>query len=371
MRRNAWRVLVVLLIFSFLMSILTGCGRKEVTAPTTGKEQEFNVGFVYIGSPGDAGWTYAHDQGRQYLEKKLPYVKTFCQESVNESDDVKRVLNELARKDCKVIFATSHMHMDSVIQVAKNYPDIVFMHCGGNKLAENVGTYLGRDYQPRYLSGLIAGKMTKNDKIGFVAAYPIPEVLRCINAFTLGVREVDPQATVEVNWTMAWNDPGKEKQAAMSLIEKGCHLICQHQDSDAVQQAAEEKGVLSIGSHNDMRRAAPNANLTSSIYNWGDYYVKIVEEVKNGTWKSEHYWGGLEDGVVALAPLADKVPAEVKALLAEKENAIRSKDFDVFEGPIKDQAGTIKVPAGESMNDDEILNFDWLVEGVLGDIPRQ
>lgn len=371
MRKNAWFILMVLLICTFLVISVSGCGQKETTAPATDKGQEFKVGFVFIGAPGDAGWTYTHDQGRQYLEKKLPYVKTFYQESVDESADVEQALDALARKGCKVIFATSYSHMDSLIQVAKNYPDIVFMHCAGNKQAENVGTYLGRDYQPRYLSGLVAGKMTKNDKIGFVASYPIPEVLRSINAFTLGVREINPQATIEVNWTATWYDPGKEKQAAIDLIEKGCDLICQHQDSYAAQQAAEEKGVLSIGSNNDMRSIAPNANLTSSIYNWGDYYVKTVEEVKKGTWKNESYWGGLEDGIVALAPIADKVPADVKAIVAEKENDIKINLFKVFEGPIKDQTGSIKVPAGKSMTDAELLEFDWLVEGVLGDIPGQ
>ena len=371
MRKNARRILVVLLMFAFLLTSLVGCGKNETNAPDTSKDQEFKVGFIYVGPPGDAGWTYAHDQGRQYLEEKLPYVKTFYQESVNEGADAERALNELAQKGCKVIFATSYGYMDSVIEVAKKYPDIVFMHCSGYKQAANVGTYFGRDYQPRYLSGLVAGKMTKSNKIGFVGAYPIPEVVRCINAFTQGVREVNPNATVEVNWTMTWYDPNKEKQAALSLIEKGCDLICQHQDSYAAQQAAEEKGVLAIGCDSDMHRFAPNANLTSSLFNWGDYYVKVVAEVKNGTWKSGDYWGGLDEGTVALAPITDKVPADVKALVAEKEKAIKAKNFDVFEGPIKDQAGTVKVPAGKSMSDADMLSFDWFVEGVLGSIPKQ
>lgn len=372
MRTNGKKVLVLLVLLAFVLTALAGCASKqEESDSNTATDQELMVGFIYVGPPGDAGWTYAHDQGRKYLEEKLSYVTTVFQESVNEGADAERALNELAQKGCKVIFATSYGYMDSVIEVAKKYPDVVFMHCSGYKRADNAGTYFGRDYQPRYLSGLVAGKMTTSNQIGYVAAYPIPEVVRCINAFTVGVREVNPDATVKVVWTYTWYDPAKEKQAALSLIEDGCDLITQHQDSYAAQQAAEEKGILSIGCDSDMHSFAPNANLTSPIFNWGDYYVKVVEEVKNGTWKSGDYWGGLEDGVVALAPLSDKVPEDVKQVVAEKEKELIEKKFDVFNGPVKDQEGAVKVPEGQSMSDEDMLSFNWFVEGVLGTIPEQ
>lgn len=372
MRKLNRNVLVLLMLAVFMLTVMVGCNKQApAPAPQTTQAQEMKVGFIYVGPPGDAGWTFAHDQGRKYLEEKLPYVTTIFQEKVPEGADAERALNELAQKGCKVIFATSYGFMDSVIEVAKKYPDIVFMHCSGYKQAANAGTYFGRDYQPRYLSGLVAGKMTKSNKIGYVAAYPIPEVVRCIDAFTVGVREVNPNATVKVVWTNTWYDPAKEKQAALSLIEDGCDLITQHQDSYAAQQAAEEKGILSIGCDSDMHSFAPNANLTSPIFNWGPYYVKLVEEVKNGTWKSGDYWGGLEDGIVALAPISDKVPADVKQMVAEKEKALKEKKFDVFKGPVKDQTGKVIVPEGQTMTDEQMLKLDWLVEGVLGNIPKQ
>jgi len=367
------RVLALLLMLAFVMTLAVGCGSKKEAAPPAdkAKEAELKVGFIYVGPPGDAGWTYAHDQGRKYLEEKLPYVKTVYQESVGEGGDAERALNELAQKGCKVIFATSYGYMDSVIEVAKKYPDVIFMHCSGYKTANNVGVYFGRDYQPRYLSGLIAGKMTKNNKIGYVAAMQIPESVRCIDAFTTGVREVNPKATVEVVWTNTWYDPAKEKAAALSLISNGCDLITQHQDSYTIQQTAQEKGILSIGCDSDMHRFAPEANLTSPIFNWGPYYVKLVESVKNGTWKSGDYWGGLEDGIVALAPMSDKVPADVKELVTKREQDIKNKKFDVFNGPIKDQQGVVKVPEGTVMSDKDKLSLLWLREGVIGNISGQ
>ncbi len=373
MKRPTRKNLALMLLLVFMLTVVAGCADKKEESQTAppAAGQELLVGFIYVGPPGDAGWTYAHDQGRKYLEEKLPYVKTIFQESVSEGADAERALNELAQKGCKVIFATSYGFMDSVIQVAPKYPDVVFMHCSGYKRDANVGTYFGRDYQPRYLSGLVAGKMTKSNEIGYVAAYPIPEVIRCINAFTVGVREVNPSATVKVVWTNTWYDPAKEKQAALSLIEDGCDLITQHQDSYAAQQAAEEKGVLAIGCDSDMHPFAPNANLTSPIFNWGDYYVRTVEQVKNGTWKSGDYWGGLEDGIVALAPISDKVPADVKQNVAAQETGLKEKKFDVFKGPVKDQQGNIKIEAGQTMSDQDMLALNWFVEGVVGTIPAQ
>ncbi|HWP96483.1 MAG TPA: BMP family ABC transporter substrate-binding protein [Syntrophomonadaceae bacterium] len=366
MKKNGTKWLGLLLLLVFALALLPACSKKTATAPNTANDQQMMVGFIYVGPPGDAGYTYAHDQGRKYLESKLPYVKTIYQENVAEGADTERALNELAQKGCKVIFATSYGYMDSVIEVAKKYPNVVFMHCSGYKRAANVGTYFGRDYQARYLSGLVAGKMTKSNKIGYVAANKIPEVIRCIDAFTVGVREVNPNATVKVVWTNTWYDPTKEKQAALSLIEDGCDLIAQHQDSYAAQQAAEEKGVLAIGCDSDMHSFAPNANLTSPIFNWGPYYVSLVEQVKNGTWKSSDYWGGLEDGIISLAPISDKVPADVKQMVTEKENAIKAKKYDVFKGPILDQDGKVKVAEGQTMTDEQMLSVDWFVQGVLG-----
>ncbi|MGE5403373.1 MAG: BMP family ABC transporter substrate-binding protein, partial [Candidatus Saccharibacteria bacterium] len=303
-------------------------------------------------------------------EKKLPYVKTMYEEKVPEGADAERVMTQMAEKGCKVIFTTSFGYMDSTVNVAKKYPDVVFMHCSGYKRSANLGTYFGRDYQARYLTGIVAGKMTKSNKIGYVAAYPIPEVVRCIDAFTLGVRKVNPKAQINVVWTNTWYDPAKEKSAALSLIDQGCDLISQNQDSYASQQAAQERGVYAVGCDSDMGKFAPKATLTSAIFNWKEYYVSVVESVKNKTWKSGDFWGGIKDGVVDVTPMASMVPADVKALVDAERAKIVDGSFDVFVGPIKDQTGKVRIPAGQTMSDADKLTVDWFVEGVQGTIPK-
>ncbi|MGE5571731.1 MAG: BMP family ABC transporter substrate-binding protein [Bacteroidota bacterium] len=331
---------------------------------------KFKVGFIYVGPIGDAGWTYAHNEGRKYLEAQLPNVETVYVESVPEGGDCERVLTQLAEAGCKVIFATSFGYMDFVQNVAARYPNVVFMHCSGFKTAKNVGTYFGRMYQPRYLSGLVAGKMTRKNLIGYVAAHPIPEVVRGINAFTLGVRAANPNAKVKVVWTNTWYDPAAEKEAGKSLLEAGCDVIAQHQDTPAPMQAAEEKGCYGVGYNTDMRQFAPKAVLTAPIWTWGPYYVKTVKAVQDGTWKSEQYWGGMEEGVIDIGPYGPMVPEDVKKLVAQKKQEIIAGKLVVFAGPLKDNKGVLRVPAGKAMTDAEMLSFDWFVEGVDGTVPK-
>ncbi|WP_227765364.1 BMP family ABC transporter substrate-binding protein [Zhaonella formicivorans] len=370
-RKNSLFIALMVVLLFTVVGCSSGKPAEKTSKGTEQKaEEKIKVGFIYIGPVGDAGWTYAHDLGRKYLEEKLPYVETTYIENVPESADAERVMTELAQKGYKIIFATSFGYMDYMLNVAKKFPDVIFMHNSGFKTAENMGTYFGRMYQPRYLSGIIAGKMTKVNKIGYVAAHPIPEVIRGINAFTLGVRSVNPNATVKVVWTNTWYDPAAEKEAAKGLLDAGVDVIAQHQDTPGPQQAAEEKGVYAIGYNTDMSSFAPKANLTSPIWNWGPYYVKVVEAVKNGTWTNEQYWGGMADNVVDLAPINSVVPEDVKKLVEEKKQAIINGEFDVFWGPIKDQSGQVKVAEGQKMTDAEMLSFDWFVEGVDGTIPK-
>ncbi len=332
--------------------------------------KDIKAGFVYVGPVGDAGWTYAHDQGRQAMEK-LDFVQpsTFI-ESVPEGAESARVINGLVRKGHNLIFTTSFGYMDATIDVAKRNKDVVFMHCSGYKTAENVGTYFGRMYEPRYLAGIVAGKMTRKNVIGYVAAFPIPEVIRGINAFTLGARSVNPQAEVKVVWTQTWFDPGVERDAADSLLDVGADVLTMHQDAPATLQAAEARGALVIGYDSDMRSFAPNAFLTAPIWNWGALYTKIAEQVHNGTWKSEKTWSGLKEGLVQLAPMSDKVPAELQNLVAEKTAAIKAGSFHPFAGPVKDQNGKIVIAAGQIPNDGELLGMNYFVQGVQGTIPN-
>lgn len=362
--------LLVAILLIFVLGTLVGCGtaQKDTQKDTQKTKEEMKVGFIYIGPPGDHGYTYAHDEGRKYLESKLPWVKTIAMESVADVD-TERVASELAEKGCKVIFATSFGEMDGLLAASKKYPNVVFEHCSGYKTNTNMGTYFGKIEQPRYLSGIVAGKMTKSNQIGYVAAFPIPEVVRGINAFTMGVRSVNPDATVKVVWTSTWLDPTLEKKAAQSLLDGGADVIAQHQDTTSPQQAAEEKGAYAIGYNSDMNKFAPKANLCSVVWNWGPYYVKTVEAVKAGSWKNDQYWGPMKDGIVALSPMYN-VPADVQKLVETKSEEFMTGKSDSFSGVVKDQSGKVRVPAGQVLSDKDQLSMDWFVEGVDGTIPK-
>ncbi len=328
--------------------------------------KDMNVGFVYVTPIGDGGWSYAHNQGRLEIEK-MEGVKTSYVEAVNEGPDSERVILNMARKDYDLIFATSFGYMDPMLKVAKQFPKATFMHCSGFKTADNMGTYFGRMYQARYLSGMVAGAMTKSNVMGYVAAFPIPEVIRGINAFTLGAQSVNPDVTVRVVWTKTWYDPATEKEAAKSLLDVGADVIAQHQDSPGPQEAAEEKGVYSVGYNSDMSKFAPKAHLTAPIFNWAPIYVNAVKQVQAGEWKSESIWVGLEAGVVDLAPMGAMVPKDVQEKVMAKKKAIIGGE-KVFVGPIKDQAGSEKVANGQAMSDGDMLGMTWFVQGVVGTI---
>ena len=367
------RSLVVALSVLFLLGGLVTSRAGVAAQDATPAGEPFKVGFVYVGPVGDLGWTYAHDQGRLALEEALPNVETGYQENVPENPaDAERVIRQFAQDGYDVIFTTSFGYMDPTINVAQDFPDTTFIHISGFKTADNVGTGFGKIEEPRFVSGQLAGAMTESNQIGYVAAFPIPEVIRGINAFTLGVREANPDATVRVVWTNTWFDPAKERAAAEALLDGGADVIAQHQDTAGPQQAAEDRGVYSVGYNADMAPLAPKAVLTSAIWNWGPYYIDVVESVMNGTWESEQYWGGWQDGVVDMAPIADFVPEEIRATIEEEVARFKSGEeniYTIFTGPIADQTGEIRVPEGQSMTDEELLSMNWFVEGVEGEIP--
>lgn len=366
-----------------LSLMLTGCGNSTkttsgdaaqsgTTANQTAKK-DFVVGFIYVGHVNDGGWTSAHNEGRLQVENELKSqgVKTIIKEAVPEGPEAEKVMKDMIDQGAKIIFATSFGYMDYMEKVAKEFPDVKFMHCSGFKTAANMSNYFGRIYQARYLSGIVAGMKTKSKKIGYVAAFDIPEVVRGINAFTLGVRSVNPDAKVVVNWTNTWYDPAKEKDAANALLTQGCDVIAQHQDTTGPQVAAEEKGAFAIGYNTDSKNAAPKAYMTAPIWNWGPYYVSQVKAAMDGTWKSESYWKGMDSGIVKLAPLTAVAPADAKAKVEELQKKIIDGSFEPFTGPIKDQTGAEKVKAGQKMSDKELLSFDWFVEGVEGKINKK
>ena len=329
------------------------------------KPSEIKVGFIYVSPIGDAGWSFAHDQGRLAVED-MAGVSTSYVEAVSEGPDSERVILNMARKGYKVIFATSFGYMDSMLKVAKQFPDVVFEHCSGFKLAPNMGNYFGRMYQARYLSGMVAGAMTQSNILGYVAAFPIPEVIRGINAFTLGAQEVNPKVQVRVVWTKTWYDPATEKEAAKSLLDVGADVIAQHQDSPGPQEAAQDKGVYSIGYNTDMSKFAPKAQLTAPVWNWAPFYTQTVEQVRDGTWKSASVWWGMKEGMVDLAPFGAMVPDDVRARVNAKKAAIIDGSAPLFAGPVKDQGGNVQVPEGKVATDEELLNMKYFVQGVVG-----
>lgn len=353
-KENKMRIFKVLFAITLLLGLSSNLAAKEL-----------KVGFVYVSPVGDAGWSYAHDMGRQAVEA-LDGVTTSYVEAVPEGPDAERVIQNMARKDFDVIFATSFGYMDPMLKVAKQFPDTVFMHCSGFKTAENMGNYFGRMYQARFLSGMVAGAMTDSNIIGYAAAFPIPEVIRGINAFTLGAQSVNEDATVRVVWTKTWYDPATEKEAAKSLLDVGADVIAQHQDSPGPQEAAQEKGVYSIGYNSDMSSFAPKAHLTAPVWNWGPYYTSVVKEVQEGTWKSESVWPGIETGIVGLAPFGDMVPQEIRDMVSAKKAELVAGTTDVFTGPIKDQQGKVRIAEGVQADDKTLLGMTWFVEGIVG-----
>lgn len=336
-------------------------------------QEAVKVAFVYVGPIGDMGWTYAHDQGRLDLAKAFPNVETSYAENIPENPaDAERVIRDFAQKGNKVIFTTSFGYMDPTIKVAADFPDTVFVHISGYKTAANVGTAFGKIEEPRYVSGQIAGKMSPTGKLGYVAAFPIPEVIRGINAFTLGVRKVNPAATVKVVWTSTWFDPAKERQAAEALLSDGADVLAQHQDTAGPSQAAQAEDKYAVGYNSDQSVAAPEAVLTCPIWHWGVFYAATVQAVMDGTWAPSSYWGGWTDGLVDLSPIAEFVPADVKAMAEAEIASFKAGEQSIstiFTGPLKDQTGAERVAAGTAMTDEELLGMSWFVEGVDGEIP--
>jgi basic membrane protein A and related proteins len=339
----------------------------------TPSDEPFRVAFIYVGPIGDGGYTYAHDQGRIALGDALPNVETAYLENVLEVQaDVERAVRGYAEEGYDAIVATSFGHGPGVLAVAPQFPDVQFIHVSGYQTADNVSTAFGRIEEARYVTGIVAGEMSESGSIGYVAAFPIPEVIRGINAFTLGAQSVNPDVTVQVVWTNTWYDPTVESAAAQSLVDLGVDVIAQHQDTPGPQQVAEAAGIYSVGYNTDMSQFAPDAVLTSAIWNWGAYYTWAVEQMLSGAWEGgNQYWGSWQDGVVDVAPIAEFVPAEVAdaAMAVAAQFADGSMGVvDIFTGPILNQDGEEGIAEGVSYTDEEILNMNWFVQGVQGSV---
>jgi simple sugar transport system substrate-binding protein len=334
--------------------------------------EPLKVGFVYPGSVRDFGWTYVHDLGRREMEANLQAkVNTTFVENVNEGANAERVIRQLAQDGHKLIFTTSLGYMNSTVKVAKNFPNVLFENCAGYKRAANVGTYLGRMEEPRYLTGMIAGKMTKSNLIGFIGSYPIPEVIRGISAFAQGLHLTNPQAKVKVIWVQSWSNSIKEREAARALLDSGADILTHHTNSSAVIQFAEEKGIYAFGYNADMSQFGTKAHLTSCINKWGKFYTDEVQTVINGTWKSQNIWDGIAQEMVDISALNPEIPEDVRQLAIAKREEFIHGSAHPFDGPVKDQKGVLRVPKGKVLDDQQQLAMNWYVEGIEGLVPRK
>jgi simple sugar transport system substrate-binding protein len=341
-------------------------------SPARAADEPVKVAFLYVDPVGDTGWSYQHDLARRELERVLgAKVKTTFVESVPATADAERVIRQLAVAGNQLIFTTSFGYMEPTLRVAKLFPKVYFEHATGYKTAANVVTYETRFYEGAYLLGVLAGKTTKSNTLGVVGSFPIPEVIRNIDAFTLGARSVNPKATTKVIWVDTWYDPGKERQAAEALIAQGADVLGQNTDSPAVVQVAEARGVHAFGWDSDMSKYGPTAQLTANTENWADYYIDEVRKVMAGTWTGGRRIAyGLKENMVVLTPLNKSVPPDLARLLEEKKRAIIDGSLLPFAGPLKDNTGAVKLAAGTALTRDQLLAINWYVDGVDGSIPK-
>lgn len=343
---------------------LAACGGTSNTPMST----TLKAAWIYVGSASDAGWTKAHDDARLYVQQQLgSQIKTTFKENVPEGPQTSQVIDDLVKDGNKIIFGTSFGFQDAMAAAAKKYPDVYFEQATGYKTDKNFAEFFGAAEDTDYLTGIAAGAATKNGKIGFVAPFAIPEVIREINAFTLGAQLAHPGATVQVIWTSTWFDPAKEKKAAESLITSGVDVLGQGQDSPATGDAAKAAGSVKwAGYDSDQQSFAPDQWLTGTVYHWGPYELARVKAVIDGSWKTGSYYGGLKDGFVDLAPFGKSVSAATQGMITTKKQAITAGSFYEFTGPLKDQSSAVKVPDGTKLTLDQILTMDWFVQGVIG-----
>ncbi len=335
-------------------------------------QEPMKVGFIYSSPIGDAGWNTQQDLGRQEVEKTFgDKVVTKYIESVPENADGERVIRGLAREGHKLIFTTSFGYMNPTLKVAREFPDVKFVHSTGYQTAPNVAITSARLYEGSYLAGVLAGKMTDSNVAGYVAAFPIPIVLQGINAFAQGMRSVNPDARVRVVWVNTWFDPGKERHAALALIKNGADVVTHHTNSTAIVQAAEDEGVYAIAYNSDMHKFGPNAHIGAATHHWGKYFSDKTREVMEGTWKADSTLGGIKEQMVDFGSYGGKVPADIKQYVEDQKAGIIAGTTAPFAGPVTDRDGTIRVAAGSVMTDKDLGVMDYFVEGVEGTLPKK
>lgn len=354
-----------------LSKLLTGAAMAIGLATAAVAQEKTKVGFIYVGPVGDLGWTYEHDRGRLAVEAEFgDKVETVYQESVPEGADSERAMTQMALGGADIIFTTSFGYMDPTIAVAAKFPNVKFEHATGYKRAENVSTYSARFYEGRAVIGTIAGRMTKSNKVGYIASFPIPEVIRGINSAYIHAKKVNPDVEFSVVWVYTWFDPQKEGDAAQALIDQGVDVIMQHTDSTAPQTVAQNAGIYSFGQASDMAAFKPAPRISSIIDNWAPYYISRVQAVMDGTWESKDTWDGIGPGMVEIGEITDAVPADVKAEALALRDSIAAGEYHPFTGPLNKQDGSVWLAEGETADDGTLAGMNFYVEGLKGSIPN-
>lgn len=358
---------------------LVGCGKKEeapaaASAPASeaaAASEPLKIAFAYVGPVGDAGWTFAHDQGRKAIEAEFgDKVKTMFVEKVPEGPEAERVIRDLVGQGNTLIFGTTFGYMEPMLKVAADNPNVKFEHATGYKTAANMRTYDSRTYEGAYMAGVIAGAMTKTNTLGVVGSIPIPEVIRNINSFTLGAQSINPKIKTRVVWVNSWFDPPKEAEGAQSLLNQGADVLFQNTDSAAVLQTAEKAGKYAFGWDSDMRLFGPKAHLGSAIINWGPYYVKATREALDGTWSTGSVWWGVKEGAIDLVSISDVVPTDIRAKVDTIRAGLKEGTYNIWKGPIVGQDGK-EVLAKDVVADDKFLGgINFYIKGVEGAIPN-
>jgi len=371
-------LLITLLVFAGCATPATAPAAEEGAATTDeaaeeavsaeAAGEEFIVGALHVGSINDAGYNQAHHAGLVAMTENLPNVKLIEAENVPESADAERVMENMIQQGAKMIFAQSFGYLDPALNVAEKYPEVIFMHPAGFKLADNLGTYWGNNFEAMYLTGIAAGAATESGKLGFVTAFPIPNILASVNAFHLGAKSVNPDVETTLVINGSWVDPAKEAAATNALADAGVDVVTMIVDSPVtVVKTAEERGIKAVGFHSDaLAQFAPNGWLTGVAYTWGPLYTRLVESAMDGSWTSEHIRGGIETDYVSLAAYGPSVTEETQQQIADAEAALVSGDLSIFQGPIVDNKGTVRIAEGEIGGMELLDTTDWLVEGVIG-----
>lgn len=357
---------------------LMGCGKKEPLPEAASSEpvaatstaEPLQIAFAYVGPVGDAGWTYAHNEGRLALEKEFgDKIKTSFVEKVPEGPEAERVIRDMVGQGAKLVFGTTFGYMEPMLKVAADHPDVKFEHATGYKTAANMRTYDARTYEGAYMAGVIAGAMTKTNTLGVVGSIPIPEVIRNINSFTLGAQSVNPKIKTKVVWVNAWFDPPKESEGAQSLLNQGADVLFQNTDSAAVLQTAEKAGKYAFGWDSNMSHFGPKAHLASAVIKWGPYYIKATKDALEGTWSTGGVWWGVKEGAIDLESVSDVVPVETRTKVEEIKAGLVAGTVNIWKGPIMDQGGK-EVLAADVVADDKFLGgINFYVKGVEGSVP--